>query len=977
ADSRFVAPNANGSHLFIWQNDSILLAPIGQPDQTTLALPAPPDADIPGLLAAQHWLAFRDGDETIVLFNTETRQQHRLASPRGGLEEVLGAFRPDEREFVCISEADSATVYQLPSGTVAGGRRFGGAVAQLSFVPQTNEVLVVHYTEGESGDQEQTVIKLWNPAEIDPDIPLRSVRLQGYETREVAFSKRQDGFIAFTNGLDVRIFRQNDLLDETVRIRQNGSHMVTALEFHPDGGILAAGYEDGSVIFWNVSTGQARFTWPAPAGMDALAPSPVVRIRFVEQGRRLLLLFQNNLLLLRDLELSRIRAGVQTDFRKLISFQPSEIREYDLEQAFDHRNNFSRLAASGDLPLVRSFFDYFRETALFSNNVQRVGYACDRAASLFSQLDADTREVLQAILLEMLEDYHWKLLLRNQTAAAARVASVMQRDFDNPVAAELAYAHTALLDDDAPTATRRYAAWAFRKAETSGGLLPPRALDSLYAKMVQLLEYSLIQPEELDAVCSLFGGFPPFDQRCQPFDAMSAARLLPAEMALRWRIFQQLNQSQFTNHHHKRVGLLEAALADTRQLRRLNTAAYADNLENVVLALGQAYTQWAIFEQNQAYALAYYQKALDYLSANGPFASPASEQRRQNDLIANCLYLGNTYQNRGQLPEAGASYQQGLQTANQLLQQVQGLPALFQKFQNENNGPLNTQLGYNFLLQGNAGAAFQAFEQAQNDRVEGIHRLFFGHAALLDNDPANASLEYANILTEASLGQALFDIERMAGRLPTHRARLLDFAHTLRQARLSTRQQLDSTATDYYRAYLKINLFGAQQQWDSAQYWSAVATELAERVFYRHPDDISWQNNWLDALLNQTYYLLYSTNRDTAQLGRAIRLSLEAQQYFEENDRYGYYPNQALIHTNLAHAYWLRQQPGDRERALAAYLAFLNSHYDAYDPWELLLKDFRDLRRAGVPWPDLPELLEAIRPEGAEISPADQEALGR
>lgn len=127
-------------------------------------------------------------------------------------------------------------------------------------------------------------------------------------------------------------------------------------------------------------------------------------------------------------------------------------------------------------------------------------------------------------------------------------------------------------------------------------------------------------------------------------------------------------------------------------------------------------------------------------------------------------------------------------------------------------------------------------------------------------------------------------------------------------------------------------------------------------------------------MLNQTYFLLFQTDRDTARLSEVIRYAQAAERYPDEGAFY--YENRYLVQTNLAHALWLRQKPGDRELALQHYREFLQNNLSTYDPWELLLKDFRDLARAGVKWPDMAGLIQQIRPADGAITAEDCSDLG-
>ncbi|MEZ4941680.1 MAG: WD40 repeat domain-containing protein [Saprospiraceae bacterium] len=974
--NKYILPSTDGSTYFIWRNDSILLVDADRPGRILQYMPDAPDNLFPSLLVEQNWIAYRTGHNTVVLTDRLDRQRFTLNSPGGIYGGIVGDFSPDEQYYVYAAETeDSIAILNLATGQIEVARAFAGAVKQVRFVQMTGELLVLHEVNSDNTGDAPTVIKLWNPA-LPPDEALRSVRLQQYETREVAFAEKQ-GFIAFTDGIDIRVFRRNDLLDEITRIRQNGTHMVSTMQFHPDGNMLVAGYEDGSIIFWDVATGQARFTWAKRPLLDSLELTAINYLRFADNGRRLEIYLAGNKRIIRNLEVSLIRATMQTDFRKLVSFLPSQIREYNLEEALDYPNNFARLAASGDLPLIRSFFDYFQETALFSNNIERVGHSCDRAASLFSQLEPSTQAVLRPILLTMFEDYHWKLLLRNQIAPAQKLADAMRHDFGNPIVAVRAEAHTALLRGDIRSAAGLYVEWALKAAQSGNenGLLDRNSLDSLHNKVLQLQEYNLLQPEQLDCLCGLFGQLAPFNQRCKDRSVENTLALLDVKTRLRWRIFQQLNAAQTQKNNQTQVKMLEAALNDTRQLQRLDPVTYQRTLEVVSLALGKAYSEWAKFEQQNDRALLYYQRANEYLSANGPFQTAQYERTRLSEITRHHLVMGNIYQSRDKLLNAIASYRQGLQVADQLLQLVEADLIQTQRYRDLLTSDLQTQLGMTYLLQGNTAAAQQAFENAQNDKAEGIHRMYFGHENLVEGNEIQAFLEYGNIRSASELGQALFQIEQIASHLPDKRRNLMDALYQMRRARLATLSTIDSTRADYIWAYLKSNLFGAQMQWDSACLWSSVASQLAKNALEITQEQNTWQNHWMNAQLNQAYFLLLNKG-DTSRFSKVIQLSEEIENYFASTADVNYYQYRALIKTNLAHAYWLRNQPGDRDTARRFYKDYLDDPLQKQNPWEVLLKDFRELYDAGVVFPEMPVLIRQIQPADAELSGEDWKAMG-
>jgi len=974
-ESNSIAINADGSGLLVLQHDSLLLLSAENPGGRPLQSTTIQFDGLPFLIAGQRWFAYRADEESVVLTDQLGQRRWVAASPVGDLGETILAISPDETQFAYVSADGTVVVRSLDDGQETGARAFGGPVDQLHFLPQTGEVLVVHRANVEGMDPtDETVVKIWDPA-APSDAKMRTVRLLGYATREVAFGAAQ-GMIAFTNGLDIRLFRQDDLLDEAARIRQYGSGMITALAFHPEKDILAAGYSDGSVVFWDLNTGQARFAWSKPV-LDGLSDEqPVVRLRFIDGGLRLHILLEQGILLTRDADLSLVRTGVQSNFRKLISFQPSQIREYNLEQALDYPNNFARLAASGDLPLIRSFFDFYREAAVTSNNIQRVANYCDRASILFGQLESGAQNVLRPILLEMYEDYHWKLLLRNRLDTAQSVVQGMNRDFPATAAVQRANAYTALLREDQRGAARLFANWALQTADLDSryGLITTKSIDSLHSKIRLLLEYDLIREEQMNCLCGLFGDFAAFEADCSNLPESTQAPLLDPETQLRWNIFKILNTLSKFKNHARQAELLKAALSEAQALQRRSPALARQESEKITLWLAYTLINWGISEQGNALAIRLYQQAIQQLGARGAFQHPTRETERLATLATTYLQMGNAQLQAEKFPDAIQTFRQGVQEAERLLATVAHDQNQYHKYQNDLIVPLQEGIGKAHLLGGNAEEARHAFEQAQNASIEGIEALYFGHAALLAGDDVDALLQYGEIYDEQTLGQALFDIERMASRLPEQTNRLTAFLFNMRRARLQTRAQLDSNVVDYYWAVQKILLYGAREQWDSALLWSTRATEWGEQTLRRPNAPETWPSKWLDALLYQSYFLLFNSTGDTARLSRAIRLSERAGNYLDSTGYY--YANQPLLSTNLAHAHWLRGRAGDRALALNLYRTFLGTTYDNFDPWEILLKDFRDLTGAGVKWPDLSALVGQIRPKDAPLSTGDWKAMG-
>jgi len=225
------------------------------------------------------------------------------------------------------------------------------------------------------------------------------------------------------------------------------------------------------------------------------------------------------------------------------------------------------------------------------------------------------------------------------------------------------------------------------------------------------------------------------------------------------------------------------------------------------------------------------------------------------------------------------------------------------------------------------------------------------------------------IANAADLGAALYQIGQMADLLPLHRARLTNFATNLKTVTLQKHPEIIASEADYTRATLQINRYAAQSNWDSVLTWSDSANGSLEKLL-NSPDNAEiWRNNWLSQQIGQAFYLLCAKHNDTSALSSIIRLSTQVLEKIEREDPYSEF--KTFVFTNMAHAFYLRNRPGDREKAIETYKAHLSISSYAYDPWELLQKDFRDLHRAGVQWPDLNDLILRIKPEGIILTPED------
>lgn len=957
-----VAFSQTGNYFAYYGDGSLRMYATGQPERPLFAERGFPENTIVDA-AGENWIAWRADTAILHTINGVTGKKWGFPV-QSSLDSYLPVAFDENGQFVAYPVApDTVVVCSLTSGAVLARQTFNGEVLQLRFVPQRGELVVVQSgVSGYDGEQ-HTIAKLWNPATAGSKP--RPIRLHEYKIGWSAIAPKGDK-AAFSSGKDIRVFGLDNLLDESARIRPNGEHFVSALAFHPDGSALAVGYDNGTVIVWDLTSGEERFHLK-------VADDWVEELSFSADGNRLRLKTLGGPLLSRDISPNLIRAAAQNENRRLAAFTPEQIRTYDLERALDYSGNFQQLAESDDLPLIRSFFEYYRQQALSSNNIDKVKAYFESASNLFSKLDNPaTQRALRPVMFGIYEDYNWKLLLREKNAEAQRVLNEFNRLFGQPLAAVKISAHTALLRNDLPAAARQYADWTMRVFENSP-FEPYMALDSLEQQFRQLAVYDLLDEEQLNCICGLYANVLEINNIC-PQGGNASTVPLDAETHLRWSIFQKLHTASSLISYSQKARLLESAFADAQMLNQQNPTRWRGQLEKTTLALAGAYTGLGDFERDNENTKALYQQALQLLDTFGIFKE--NEPERLKQLAANRQRLGNYLLFTDRIAEAARQYELGLQTLEQLFRitPADSVPI----FRNDRQAPLLTQLGMARLLEGNTAAAKTAYQHADEAMTYGVNSLYFGHIALFENNENEALNRYKNestgIYNESQLGQVLFEINRMAARFPDRRARLEAFTPRLRGAILAERPKMSPEAVDYYLAEQQKDYAFANGRWEDAVAWNAKSLAVLEKQAGQQDISNDWKKSKLDALLSRSYYLLYVGKNNPEAFAQSIACTEQAEAYAEKE--YPTYIYRDWLKTNLAHAFLLRNRPNERDKAISIYRAFLQTPSYSSDHWELLQKDFRDLHRAGLRWPDLKGIIEAIKPPDVEISAKEWQEMG-
>jgi WD40 repeat protein len=902
---------------------------------------------------SNNWVALCEGHDTLHCVANSGQMIRDFAAQTTTDGAMVVAFSEEDQRIALVEKDNAVVVKSLETGVTVANKKFEENIKSLHFIPGSGEIVVLLQTAQNAGQSPRNTAKLWRytGAGSNP----RVVRLHNYPIQMLCVSQQGD-LVAFSDGHDVRIFSIYNLSDELVRINHSKDLEITAIAFREDGEALATGYKDGTIDIWDILQGEVLIKLQAVSqAVDCWVKS----MAFLENGKKIRQINSNATIATRDLDPTAIRDQAQSVYRRLLPFTPEQISEYGLENAMNYMGNFERLAASGDWPLIRSFFEYYSLQARRSNNIRRVYEYCERAFILYRKLDKETQVSLRGTMLEMLHDYHWKWLLRGQISEAASVVSQMDKDFDHPPQAQEAAAYTALLKGDIRNATSLFTDWAYWTHNTQ--FIPYEqnwsALDTLHAKIRQLAEYDLLDAAQKACLCGMFGDLIDLKNICGTESGNLTGLDFDATQKLRWNILRNRHKAALTPNFVKKDKFLQAAYADAKALQRNNSTKFRRDLREAALDLATNYFNWGTFEAASPRSTQFFNQSNALLEPG----AAALDTMHLALMADNYRSLGTQNLSKDQLEAAITNFEKGIETLNRWVN-ITGDAFYQNELGARLHYQLNEQQGIALLLQGKAEAARQAFERAEQVQYYAAP-VCIGLTFLLEGSDSGALIALGSLNNELAVGTALFYMDVLAVRFPDKRAEIQQFEQRFKAAVAATKT-LDTNNIAYWHAAQHFQKMVNLEQWNTALSWSSQALKAAQQAL-DGPASYSNKDYWLNEHINQAYYLILSNSRDKQTLTQSITYSEKAQTYVESS--YEGYGNRELIKTNLAHAYWLRNGVGDRAKSIQIYRDYLKATPNSDDDhWALLEKDFRDLQRFGVEFTNFDQLIEAIRPPDAE-----------
>ncbi|MEZ4918791.1 MAG: WD40 repeat domain-containing protein [Saprospiraceae bacterium] len=132
---------------------------------------------------------------------------------------------------------------------ILGTRRFEGEIQGLSFIPESDQLLVVQFLFGSGLNGGQVIPRIWDfTKEVNQK---QIVRLQEKQVTSVELSEKGE-WAAFSNGTSISVYALSNLADEQVKIRPFYERNIQTMAFHPDGKSLAVAYDGGYLVFWDL-----------------------------------------------------------------------------------------------------------------------------------------------------------------------------------------------------------------------------------------------------------------------------------------------------------------------------------------------------------------------------------------------------------------------------------------------------------------------------------------------------------------------------------------------------------------------------------------------------------------------------------------------------------------------------------------------------------------------------------------------------
>ena len=249
---------------------------------------------------------------------------------------------------------------------------------------------------------------------------------------------------------------------------------------------------------------------------------------------------------------------------------------------------------------------------------------------------------------------------------------------------------------------------------------------------------------------------------------------------------------------------------------------------------------------------------------------------------------------------------------------------------------------------------------------------------LLENNRTEASLNFGFIQTEEDLAMALSDIRQYSALLKTQTERynqLQEYASFLRKTQLDMHPDFDSSRVNFLYYKNMTEYFNHTGQFDSTWVWSQDAMVLSLKECQLLPEDTEPSHPSYESLIysaiNTSHSSIFIHYNKPEKLVETLNQSRIAIKIAGEH----LYGSSSNLKINIGNLYMLLGYP---DKAIESYRAAKQNEF-FIDPnfYDYLLKDWRDMYRAGIKLRGLGKVAAEFFPNNFPFSEEDLKAIGR
>ncbi|MBN8681731.1 MAG: WD40 repeat domain-containing protein [Chitinophagales bacterium] len=740
----------------------------------------------------------------------------------------------------------------------------------------------------------------------------------------------------------IRIFNTDDLLNEAAMLPPS-EYALSAIQMNAAGDRVAAAYQDGKVIVWNVPEERAEFSmnpsqWQGNKQIKALA--------FNDKEDWLYMLLESGELMMRSIDLAHIRSTGQKQNRKMSAFSPAEIEKYGLEKILNYEGNFEKLTQSNDIPLLYAFINYYRSNALESGDIARIAESCERAVALYKVLEDQQQEKIKSATVEIFVHYYDQLLLRNQLPQAAKLALRMRSIFGEEKSVLFIEAKTNLLQKQYDKAAQKFTDWC---------LMANANQFEFYVEEVQrLMDQELLDEEQRNFLCVLFDGIVEMPYGCE-YDQPLKITFTTKSRQREWELWKKVLRPEPNTSHGYLVEWYEKYYSDALNFENQNRSAGTHLSKTALARLISVCFNYANYEGNTDLAISQLQRASNLYSKADWQGTPLDF----NISASAKKIIAEIYRANNQFEKVIMRFEQMIE--EDLVDRDLGGSLLGNSLRFSRKD-IYIPLFEAYLFQQDSTKAAETLEILKNEPLDAVVLSELALMAALKGDYPTATGHFqlaCSGSTALPLDYCLGAVQKLAAAFPEKQRALDSYCRVLLNELVP---DSSSAFKDLHYQVAKMersHFYFKKGQYEEACQIARAVIETDAAAFKRKCDNTETEGV-LVALWQHYANCKIALQWQQADSMQLLATQLEQRLALILDEAY----NGWRLSEPYAHALLLG---GRRESAEAVYEQLINSVYDN-TAWALVLQRIEALRARGVRFTGLKPILEKVMPENFFMS---------